>query len=186
VSKGTLYLVVGPSGVGKDTLIQGAKPKLPNEPNWVFPTRTITRPPESGDEAGGEAHTAVSEGEFTHLRETGKFVLHWQAHDLCYGIPMSIETDIAEGKNVVVNVSRQIIDQARVKFDPMVVILVTASKETLRERLLARGRETTADINERLAGTDINMPNGPDVTEVINDGTADEGIKKFLTALGLN
>ena len=59
---GVFFFVVGPSGVGKDTLIDGAKAALRDDARYVFATRTITRP--AG--APGEAHVGVSQRSLPH------------------------------------------------------------------------------------------------------------------------
>ena len=71
--RGTLILVVGPSGAGKDSIIAGAAERLRDNPKLVFARRVITRPPE----AGGENHLALSSAEFADWRNAGRFMLHW-------------------------------------------------------------------------------------------------------------
>lgn len=73
--KGTLFLVVGPSGVGKDTLLDGAKKILAGNGFYRFCRRWITRPAE----AGGEDYIPVTETEFARMVDAGEFFHHWQA-----------------------------------------------------------------------------------------------------------
>src|ERR1700733_8682480 len=139
-----LVLVVGPSGAGKDTLLNAARDALSGNPRFRFVQRVITRPADPA----GEDHEPVTEAEFI----ARDFALHWQAHGLRYGIPADVADDVASGVVVVANVSRAVIAEAAARF-PVRVIEVTAPPRILAERLAVRGRETEADIAARLART---------------------------------
>lgn len=165
-----LVLVVGPSGAGKDTLLDAAKQVLAHDRRFHFVRRVITRPAD----AGGEAHEAVTEAEFA--RRT--FALQWQAHGLRYGIPAEA---IDPGRVVVANVSRTVIGDAVHRFDAR-VIEVTAPPEVLATRLRARGREGAADVATRLARS-IPLPSGVHVETVVNDGSVAEGVARLVAAL---
>jgi phosphonate metabolism protein PhnN/1,5-bisphosphokinase (PRPP-forming) len=175
---GVLFLVVGPSGAGKDTLISGAKDALGGDRRFVFPTRFITR----GGDAGGEPHMPVDIDEFAHLKDGGFFALAWEAHGLSYGIPGGIVDDLARGRNVVVNVSRHVIDQARQLFARVHVIVVTAPQDVLAQRLRARGREDQADIAERLMRTEVPLQDTPSST-IHNAGSVEAGVEAFVAEL---
>ena len=177
--RGVLFLVVGPSGAGKDTLLDGAAARLADDPRFRFPARVITRPAE----AGGEDHQPVSGDAFTAMREGGKLALWWQAHGLRYGIRADTLAPLAEGVSVVVNVSRTVIDEARVRFRPVRVLLVDAPDRILARRLHARGRESAPDIAERLRRARATEPAGPDVVRVVNDADPETGIQRFVAAL---
>ncbi len=177
--QGTLFLVVGPSGAGKDTLIDGAKAVLEPCPRFVFPRRFITRPME----AGGEVHEAVTQARFDALAERGAFCLSWSAHDLRYAVPSTIAGQLAEGRHVVVNVSRKVLETARAGFTRMRIILVTADRAVLTERLAARGRESAEDIAARLSRADALPVEGADVSTIRNEGAIDDGVAQFLHVL---
>ena len=176
LSRGTLFLVVGPSGAGKDTLIDAARAA---RPDIVFPRRVITR---SAD-AGGEDHVPATVEEFDRLETEGAFALSWRAHDLAYGAPAAIEADLAAGRDVLVNVSRAVVAEARERFAPIRVLYVTAPTPALAARLAERGRESAADIAERLARSTDRQPTGPDVVRIDNGGALGEGVASFLAAL---
>ncbi len=176
---GSLILVVGPSGVGKDALLNAARKHLVDSSVHYFPRRLITRP----KSAGGENHIAVTLKEFKQMEINGDFALSWRAHGLAYGIPRSIVEQMAQGKTVIVNVSREVIDHARKRFVSVRVARIMAPNKTLRERLLARGRESEADIEKRLHQAFIYKLKGEYIHEVDNGGSLKEGTRQFLEVI---
>ena len=168
-----LVLVVGPSGAGKDTLLEAARQALAADPRFRFVRRVITRPAE----AGGEPHEAVTDTQFA----ARTFALDWQAHGLRYGIPDDIVTDLAAARVVVANVSRGVIAEAAGRF-PVRVIEITAPPQVLAARLATRGRESAVDVAARLART-VALPDGITVETVMNDTTVETGAARFLAAL---
>lgn len=179
MSRGTLFLVVGASGAGKDTLLDAAAAALADDPRYLFVRRVITRPAD----AGGEAHEAVSTDAFEARQQAGGFMLAWGAHGLRYGIPAAVDTALAAGRHAIANVSRGVIPDARTRFAPVRVISVIVPRAVLRARLEARGREDAADIEARLDRAAAFTVEGTDVVEVVNDGPVEAGVQAFLSAL---
>ena len=103
---GHLIAIVGPSGVGKDSLINGARKKLPQV---HFVQRIITR----AADAGGEDHHAVTPEEFAMLRQSGRLWFDWQAHGLEYGIAINAQRLVLQGHSVVFNGSRNALADSR-------------------------------------------------------------------------
>jgi phosphonate metabolism protein PhnN/1,5-bisphosphokinase (PRPP-forming) len=163
-----LVLVVGPSGAGKDTLLNAARDAFRDDPRIHFARRAITRPADPG----GEDHEPVTEPEFA-MRS---FALSWSAHGLHYGIA-AVDT----APVVVANVSRGVIATAAAQY-AVRVIEVTAPPEILAARLAARGRETAADMARRLDRT-TRIPPGVAVATVCNDATLAIGVERFVAAL---
>ncbi|WP_042956750.1 phosphonate metabolism protein/1,5-bisphosphokinase (PRPP-forming) PhnN, partial [Pseudomonas syringae] len=108
--------------------------------------RVITR----SAEAVGEAAQAVSVEEFEHMRERGAFALSWQANGLRYGIPIEIDQWLLEGHDVLINGSRAHLQKAQMRYPNLLAVLLTVNQDVLRQRLLARNRETLVEIEERL------------------------------------
>ncbi len=170
---GVLVLVVGPSGAGKDTLLDAARTALRNDQRFHFARRVITRPAD----AGGESHEATTQEGFTARR----FALSWEAHGLRYGIPVEIAKDLAQGRIVIANVSRGVVEEAARRF-PVRVIEVTAPTAILAARLAARGREDAVQRAARLT-RQVALPERVAVLTVVNDATPEEGAARFLAAL---
>lgn len=158
IGAGRLVAVVGPSGSGKDTLLRHTRTHFAADPMIIFPRRAITRP--EGDI--NEDHLALTEEAFADLKASGGFALDWTAHGLCYGIPRAIDTDIALGRTVVVNLSRSVIATARARYGRCETVAISIDAETMRERLLARGRESETEIAARLARMDFSPLEGFD------------------------
>ncbi len=173
---GRLIAVVGPSGVGKDSVMAGISRAMP-EIHQV--RRVITRAPG----LGGEDYDPVSEAEFAAMVEQGAFALHWQAHDLHYGIPAAVHDRLQAGADCMVNVSRKALVAAAAEFPRLVVLNITATPRTLAQRLAARGRETKAEIANRLAQAEKPLPGGLDIMHVSNDGPLSETVGRAAALL---
>jgi ribose 1,5-bisphosphokinase len=165
---GRLLYVVGPSGSGKDTLIETARRTLPDDVDVKVARRTITRPVGHG----AEQHLAVSEYRFELLAAAGEFALHWQANGLRYGIGRELLRWLKDGTTVVVNGSRLHIGEALAIFPDVEVVHVTASPQACRERMAIRARDDAAQVEERLArARDWQPPAGVRVVELANQST---------------
>lgn len=172
---GTLIFVVGPSGVGKDTLLDGARVAFSNDPRVHFLRRDITRPAS----AGGEDHNPVTVEQFEANRATGAYALTWDAHDLRYGLPKSELAPLERGTSVIANGSRSVLQLARNQFDRLAIISVMAEETLLRSRLTQRGRETQKDIEQRIARATAFQVAGDNVTTFLNNDSVEVGIARF-------
>jgi ribose 1,5-bisphosphokinase len=145
IGPGWLVLVVGPSGAGKDTLIDVVRAARRDEASIVFPRRIITRP-----SSAAEDHDTISNAAFDQAAAGGAFALWWAAHGLKYGIPAAIDDDIRAGRTVVCNVSRTVVGNARTRYANATVVLVTAPQDILAARLRARGRGSDGSVADRV------------------------------------
>lgn len=143
---GRLIYLVGPSGSGKDSLIDASRERLAASGVQIA-RRVITR----SAEAKGEAAHGVTSEQFEALRAQGAFAMYWQANGLDYGIPVQVDQWLAAGRAVLVNGSRAYLAEARRRYPNLLAVLVQVRPEVLRERLLARGRESAEEVEQRLA-----------------------------------
>lgn len=172
-----IIAVVGPSGVGKDSVMQALADR---DPGFRIQRRVITRP----EDAGGEVFTGVKPEEFARMAAAGDFALHWQAHGLSYGIPVEVY-DLRKGaRAVLVNLSRGVLRAAQDRFGDLIVLSLTAAPEVLAERLAARGREDAADRARRLDRAGAPLPAGlRRVIEVDNSGALEATVETVLARL---
>jgi len=142
---GCFVAIVGPSGVGKDTLIGHARAALAGDRSYLFVRRLVTR-------AGNafEDHDTIDEAAFQAGHAGGSFALSWRAHGLGYALPADTVTAIAGGSVAICNLSRGAIPEARRRFGRVRVVRVTAPPDVLALRLSARGRESAEAVAERL------------------------------------
>ncbi|MDP9556368.1 UNVERIFIED_ORG: ribose 1,5-bisphosphokinase [Pseudomonas parafulva] len=171
--------MIGPSGAGKDSLIDAARPQLAAA-RVEIARRVITRSPE----AKGEAAVGVDAEQFERMKLQGAFAMHWQANGLQYGIPRQIDEWLAQGRSVLVNGSRGHLAQARIRYPDLLAIRVDVSLDILRQRLQARGRETQAEIDQRLA-RHVSLSDAADdgVRTVDNSTTLSTAVEALLGVL---
>lgn len=176
---GCLIFVVGPSGVGKDTLLDGCRHWLKDDSRFHFVKRDITRPLS----AGGELHNEVTVEEFQIREQRGEYCLSWGAHGLYYGIPATLCDQLRTKKSVIVNGSRGKISELAAKFDRYKIINVTANEDVLRQRLVDRARESIEEINLRIERARYILPDDPHITTLSNDQDIETGVNRLLELL---
>lgn len=148
-------------------------------PQMHLVRRVITRAPD----LGGEDYDAVSVPQFDDLAANGAFAIHWGAHDLFYGVPITVKYQLNKGTDCLVNFSRKALADAADLFPRFLVLNITATPETLARRLVARGRETEAEIAKRLAQADKPLPEGIEVIHLSNDGPLADTVARAVTRL---
>ncbi len=180
---GQLFLIVGNSGSGKDSLLNEVLKRWPASAGQLrIPQRYITRPAHKS-----EPFISVTSQDFEDLKQQGKFCLSWQVYDTCYGVPLTIINWMQQGDAVIVNVSRAIIPQARQMIPGLKVIFVSVPLETTLQRIKSRNRESLNDPgfmqrlaraqeNQTLADADFVVDNSESL-----ETAADELLKYMLS-----
>lgn len=169
---GRLFAFVGPSGVGKDSVMGGIAAQF----GLGSVRRVITRP----SDAGGEDFDGVSEADFDRLIAEDAFAIWWGAHGLRYGIP---RREIGGPEDRLINLSRAVLAEAQQVLPGLEIILITAPREVLRARLEARGRESAAEVARRLARADQPMPDGVQYHSVDNSGALEDTVAAVAALL---
>lgn len=173
---GAMIVVVGPSGAGKDSVIDYAMSRLASRSGDVeLVRRVITR---AGD-AGGEDHEAMTPEDFKACAERGAFAVFWEAHGLHYGIPVDYRARVEEGRTLVANGSRAVLDRFRDAFPRVAVVNIVAAPEVIAARLVARGRESEAEIRNRLARQVPDIDGDPNLTIIDNSGPLEDAGERF-------
>lgn len=178
-----LVYVVGPSGAGKDSLLGWVAQRLGAGSDVAFARRTITR----ATQTDGEQHESIDTDSFMRLHEAGAFGMAWQANGLRYGVRRAALPPLAVARQVIVNGSRGYLDEARQRYPGLTIVHVTAGIDTLRQRLLARGRESAEMVEARVRrAMDAHLPPGPGVVEIRNDRALSLAGEELLAALRIH
>ena len=176
---GKVIYLMGPSGAGKDSLMNAAREQL-LAGHVRIPRRVITR----SAEAAGEDAITVSLEQFEQMSDRGEFALEWRANGLAYGIPSYIDTWVAEGWHVLVNGSRAHLATAQAKYPDLLPILLCVDPQVLRARLVGRGREGQEEIEQRIARNRqfVTQVDGQ-LLRVDNSTSLDDAVDRLLAVL---
>jgi ribose 1,5-bisphosphokinase len=173
---GGFVLVVGPSGAGKDSLIDLARDALRADTRFLFPRRVVTRP-----SSASEDNEMLNEAAFAEAEAAGAFAVSWHAHGLGYGIPRACVDEAVRGKTVICNVSRDVVAWCRANLPNVRVAEVTAPVEVLAERLAHRARPEDGDLMARLRRS-LDCDVRGDI-RIINDGSLEDAGRGFVAFL---
>lgn len=178
-----MYYLVGPSGVGKDTLLRHLKMTEYSTHQPMVAHRYITRPVRAND----ENHVELSEFDFQRRLEAGLFLFNWESHGYQYAIGREAKKWVKEGNNVIVNGSRKFLSTAREIYGKIIPIWITVSEDILRERLIQRGRETEEQIEERvLRNRELEQLKTNDCVYINNDQSVEDTVGQIIALVEMN
>ena len=150
-----LFVISGPSGAGKGTVVERIRASRPNLGLTVSAT---TREPREG-EVDGVSYYFLSEEEFSRRVDADQFVEWASVHGHRYGTLVSeVSSKLAAGSSLILEIDVQGAFQVKERFPEAVLIFIMPpSLDVLRERLEMRGTETAETLSVRLANAEREM-----------------------------
>ncbi len=185
--KGKLFIIVGPSGSGKSSVLHKLMEK---KPEYLYPLSATTRPMREGEKDGDIYHFLTKE-EFKKGIEEDKF-LEWAIvhQDNYYGlIKGPIMQGLEEGKTIVREVDIQGFDSIREKFDKenLVTIFITVpNKEELIDRIVNRAAISEDELEKRKESMHREFNRARDCDYMVEniEGKLDETTEKVMEIIG--
>ena len=167
-----VFVITGPSGVGKGTLIRGLLARVPELELSVSAT---TRPPRPGEHDGVEYHF-LSEAEFDAHLAAGDFIEHARYSGHRYGTLRSeLDKRLGAGVPVVLEIEVQGARQVRTALpDSVAVFIAPPSREALRARLVGRGTDPPEQIDERMRTAERELEAQPEFAHVVVNDRLEE------------
>lgn len=152
---GQLFVISGPSGAGKGTLVGNIMSR--RDGLWLSVSAT-TRAPRKG-EVEGKSYFFLTDEEFDEKIAQNDFLEWAEVHGKRYGTLRSVvEQKIAEGRNVILEIDPQGAFKVKENYPSAFLIFVKPPKfEDLRKRLEGRGTETEEQIERRLQTAKVEM-----------------------------
>jgi len=173
-----VFVITGPSGVGKGTLIRGLMERAPRLELSVSAT---TRPPRPGERDGVEYHFLSSE-EFERRVAAGEFVEHADYAGRRYGTLRSeLDDRVRAGAPVVLEIEVQGARQVRQSVpDAVQVFIAPPSLEALRTRLIGRGTDDPEEVERRLRVAEAELTAQPEFAHVIVNDRLEDALERLV------
>jgi guanylate kinase len=176
--RGLLVVISGPSGVGKDTIIERL---LELDSNLTYSVSCTTRAPRSG-EVDGTHYTFISRERFEELIEKGHFLEYASYGANLYGTPMQpVEKARASGRDVLLKIEVQGAQQVRKRVnDAIFIFIAPPNNEELARRQELRNSESPEDMTERLGIAEKEMTYARDYDHVVVNEDLDRAVEELL------
>jgi guanylate kinase len=176
-----LVIVSGPSGVGKDTVIDALRAR-PREPDYHYVVTCTTRGPRPG-EVAGVSYVFLTPPQFHALREAGELLEANEVHGNWYGTPRrEVAQALADGHDVILKIDVQgaMVVKQRVP-EALLVFLVPPSLEALFQRLRSRATETADELEIRQRNAAIELARQGDYDRVVlnEDGEVERTVAEI-------
>ena len=169
-----LVVISGPSGVGKDAVLNELR-KL--ERPWQFAVTATTRPMRPG-ESNGVDYIFLDPETFEHMRDRDEFLECAEVYGRWYGVPRSQARDsLRSGKDVILKIDVQGAETVRnLAPEALLIFLLPPSVDALRRRLQGRMTESSPELEGRLRTAESELSRvGEYDYRVVNE---DEGLQR--------
>ncbi len=172
-----VFVITGPSGVGKGTLIRTLLERVPALELAVSAT---TRAPRPG-EADGRDYHFLTEEEFERRVRDGEFVEHATYSGRRYGtLRAELERRLAAGRSVLLEIELQGARQvAREVPEAVRIFIAPPSAESLRNRLVGRGTDAAEEVEARLRTADEELAAQDEFSHVVVNDRLDEAVSEL-------
>ncbi len=179
-----VFVITGPSGVGKGTLIRGLMERLEQLELSVSAT---TRAPRPGERDGVDYHFLTRE-QFDHSVARGDFVEHADYAGRSYGTLRSeLEDRVRAGVPVVLEIEVQGARQVRAAMPEAVqVFIAPPSLEALRTRLIGRGTDDRTEVDRRLLVAEHELHAQPEFAHVVVNDRLDDALERLAAIVAAN
>jgi guanylate kinase len=176
-----VFVITGPSGVGKGTLIRGLMERLPKLELSVSAT---TRAPRPGEQDGVDYHF-LSRQDFDRKVDGEEFVEHADYAGRSYGTLRSeLEDRVREGVPVVLEIEVQGARQVRAAMPEAVqVFIAPPSLTALRTRLIGRGTDDAEEVERRLRVAEVELTAQPEFAHVVVNDRLDEALERLTSVV---
>ncbi len=180
--QGRLFVVSGPSGVGKSTVLQKARARLPN---LGYSVSLTTRPPREGEVDGVHYHF-VTRDEFSKSIEQGEMAEWAEVVGNLYGTSCAaVEERLAQGADVLLEIEVKGAAQIKKRFkDAVFIFIMPPTEEVLERRLRGRGTESEQVIQERLELARTEMREAPWYDHRVVNDELDRAVDELTRLMG--
>ncbi|MDO4988094.1 MAG: guanylate kinase [Synergistes sp.] len=177
--RGNLFIVSGPAGVGKGTIVSCAMKRLGN---MQFSVSCTTRKPRAGIDCEGKTYHFITEEEFLRDIETGNFLEYANVHGHLYGTRRDIvEKALKSGTDVILEIDVQGAGNVKSKMpDAVSVFIKPPSADVLRERLLKRGSENAEEQALRLKNAEEEIKHAAEYDYIVVNDDLEKAICEFI------
>ena len=174
---GRLFVVSGPAGAGKGTILGRVREQ---RPDLALSVSATTRAPRVGEQEG-VSYSVLTEKEFRRRIDAGDFLEWASVHGNLYGTLVSEVRSRLEGASLILEIDPQgAMNVRRMMPDCVLVFIAPPSVEVLRERLIGRGSETPETLAVRLADAEQEMLTAKDYDEVVVNDNLDVAVQRFM------
>ncbi len=175
MNKGLIFVISGPAGSGKGTVVSALRERLPD---IGFSVSATTRAPRPGEVDGVNYHY-ISRERFCELLERGEILEHTEYCGNLYGtLKSEAERIIGEGRDIILEIEVEGALQVKqlMPEDTVTVMLIAPDRAELERRLRGRGTETDEVIAHRLsrAVTEVSLAESYDYVVINETGKSDE------------